>query len=705
MKKILLYILTILFMVSMAVAAGGNGCGEKVDITLTPAESTLVEGESVEFTANSETEGKIYWSASDLGVVSITSDGNKATVTALKAGSATVSATLLNTTATAAVTVTAKEVGLNDVEFNLNLNSVSLYLGQSVTVTGSLTVNGAAESVTPEFRAADADVVTVGSDGKITPVGIGSTTVDVTVNFGGKEYTESVAVTVRENILIAFSQPNIEIDALTDDAPTVTAVECSVYKNDEKIPGATFVWSSEDESVAQVSNDGTITAVSAGKTVITARYEEGGKEYFGRCSVVVNYNKVNLPSEEVLIDLSEGTDGKIVIEPLTGMSGEQINFGVNSQGAEWEINSTEIVLEISKLIRGVNDYKFYTDTREYSVSLYCADQLIKSGDDFLQMLENQTVLEAINKGNDKKLFVLANDITLNNTKRINNSNLYYGYSGKEGTNYFVDIFDGNGHKISSVDKNSSDVVERYIWTNGLFGYMANATVKNLIVENALLVDNGFSAVGTIAQQIQGESVVENCVIINSTVKAAGSRFSAGLLAGRVYNTNNDDLIIKNNLVVDGQENPSFISYNRKTASGETVVQYYYGGDYNSLYTCVADGDNLSVLCNFYAAIGDTALYSTNSDIYDNYCLSTHGYLNATNPNAVNGVWFEEERMKDGKVYLTVEDFITDMGDAITEFGLLSVSDGKLYAGGNRITLREPVDYGDNDGNFNPDWAA
>jgi hypothetical protein len=63
--------------------------------------------------------------------------------------------------------------------------------------------------------------------------------------------------------------------------------ETSTLLLENTIKGAEYQWSSQDETIASVTQDGVITAVSAGKTNIICKVTKGGKSYTLKCKLYV----------------------------------------------------------------------------------------------------------------------------------------------------------------------------------------------------------------------------------------------------------------------------------------------------------------------------------------------------------------------------------------------------------------------------------
>ena len=81
------------------------------------------------------------------------------------------------------------------------------------------------------------------------------------------------------------------------------------------------------------------------------------------------------------------------------------------------------------------------------------------------------------------------------------------------------------------------------WAKALFGFVENATIKNVRLENAVL--NGASSIATLALQVKGNSVIENChatgVVMNIDPEYGGPAggLIARLISGQVLNCSAD----------------------------------------------------------------------------------------------------------------------------------------------------------------------
>ncbi len=170
------------------------GCGEGGKLAVTPAELEIEQYEEATLTVNKT--GNVTWTSSDPMVVRV-DDGGK--ITSVKMGSATVTATLGEESATCEVTVVRATKSRSLI---VSADSLNLKLGvtgeESATVTAELKEAGTAVSgVTYTWTSTKPEVATV-DKGKITAVGSGSATVTVSTRYREQAFAKEIAVNVRD---------------------------------------------------------------------------------------------------------------------------------------------------------------------------------------------------------------------------------------------------------------------------------------------------------------------------------------------------------------------------------------------------------------------------------------------------------------------------------------------------------------------------
>lgn len=159
-------------------------------VTLNKSSLKLKEGESEKLTAtvkpDNATDKTVTWSSSDESVATVDNEG---TVSAIKAGTANISATAGEKTAKCAVTV-YKEIPVTSLE--LNKTTLSLVAGETASLVATVKPDDATDK-TVTWNSYDTSIATVNSEGKVTAVGKGSTT--ITASAGN--YSSSCKVFVK----------------------------------------------------------------------------------------------------------------------------------------------------------------------------------------------------------------------------------------------------------------------------------------------------------------------------------------------------------------------------------------------------------------------------------------------------------------------------------------------------------------------------
>ena len=250
-------------------------------ITVNPVEATILSisatnmsllvGQTEKLTVKVEpdntTDKTITWKSDNEAVATVSSDG---TVTAVSVGTANITATCGKATATCKVTV-------NPVEATgviLSADNMSLFVGQTEKLTVTVQPDNATDK-TVTWRSDNEAVATVSSDGTVTAVSVG--TANITATCGKATTTCKVTVNPVEATGVILSADNMSL--LVGQSEKLTATVEPDNTTDK-----TITWKSDNEAVATVSSDGTVTAVSVGIANITATC---GKAT-ATCKVTVN---------------------------------------------------------------------------------------------------------------------------------------------------------------------------------------------------------------------------------------------------------------------------------------------------------------------------------------------------------------------------------------------------------------------------------
>ena len=239
-------------------------------ITLDKASLELKKGESANLVATvgpaNADDKTVTWSSSAPEVATV----ENGKVTAVKSGSAIITASAGNKSATCTVSVTTPVTGVT-----LDLSSITLEEGQSTTITATVSPEDA-DNKTLTWSSDKANIATVDNAGKVTAVAEGTATIKATVG----EFSASCTVTVSKKV-IAVTEVTLNMTSLelvVGDEVTLTAT----VKPDDAT-NKTVTWSTSNSDVVTVV-DGKVKAVKEGNATITARAGEKS----ATCTVTVN---------------------------------------------------------------------------------------------------------------------------------------------------------------------------------------------------------------------------------------------------------------------------------------------------------------------------------------------------------------------------------------------------------------------------------
>ncbi len=269
------------------------GCTEKEtqvevsSVSLNTATVEMVEGETFSLVAtilpkDAEYDG-VIWASSNASVASV----NSGTVTAIKEGSATITASAGGKSATCTVKISAKIVAVKSII--LDRTSLSMQVGETEMLTA--TVNPAnATDKTVTWSSSDVSVAMV-SDGKITAKKSGEATI-----------TAKLGTCVAEcKVTVTVSTESVTLDkTILSLAIGETARLTATVKPDDATD-KNVTWTSSDESVTKVDN-GEVVAIKVGKATITARC--GGKT--AECAVTVAVPVSSITLDKTTLSLAVG---------------------------------------------------------------------------------------------------------------------------------------------------------------------------------------------------------------------------------------------------------------------------------------------------------------------------------------------------------------------------------------------------------------
>lgn len=291
-KKIIVLAATAII---MAVALAG--CGVKITNIAVPERATMEKGESItlpvvygtddapavtpetaatgESAATDEKVAKaaekltIEWTSSDESVATVDATGM---VVAVSAGEADITASVTDSEMSAVCKVTVK-VAAKDITVPDNLD-VKLNDGNETTVEATVSPADATD-VKVSYASTDEAVATVDKDGKVQILQPGECDIVTTLTQEGKKVVEK-----KTHIKAFYEVEGITLDKTEGIFTAGNTVTLNATVLPEEIADETIVtWTSSDEKVATVDENGKVTAIAAGEATITANAGEKSTTY------------------------------------------------------------------------------------------------------------------------------------------------------------------------------------------------------------------------------------------------------------------------------------------------------------------------------------------------------------------------------------------------------------------------------------------
>ena len=246
-------------------------------VTLTPSALSLKVGDDP-FTLNAivspdnALNRTVNWSSSAPSVAAVDENGS---VTAVADGTATITVTTDDGgyTASCVVTVIQPVTGVTLAPDILSMKVSD----EPAQLTANVLPAGASDK-TVIWTSSAPSVAAVDDNGRVTAVADGTATVTVTTRDGG--FTASCEVTVIQPVTGVRLEPS-HLSLYVGCTPaTLTATVLPAGASDK-----TVAWSSSDPSVADVDENGSVTAVGEGSAEITVTTRDGG--FTASCTVNV----------------------------------------------------------------------------------------------------------------------------------------------------------------------------------------------------------------------------------------------------------------------------------------------------------------------------------------------------------------------------------------------------------------------------------
>ena len=314
-------------------------------VTASVSATELTEGETakitVTFTPSNVSDKSVTFSSSATDVASVDDQGN---ITAKSPGEATITVTTKDGGKTATVKVTVKAKPDDTIAVTgVALDKDNLLLIEGDTDKLTATVQPAdATNKGVKFNSSDSNVVTVDNEGNVTAVGVGTATITVTTDDGGKQATCAVTVEPKE----------LPVEGITLNPESITLKEGESFQLNATISPAgadqEMEWASQNDRIATVDDNGLVTAVKAGQTGIAVR----SKAYPDKqavCQVTVTPDDalkgIRFPVTEINIVAGESQELNIIYDP---------EYAAN-KNVTWSSSDSAIASVTDGTVTGINE--------------------------------------------------------------------------------------------------------------------------------------------------------------------------------------------------------------------------------------------------------------------------------------------------------------------------------------------------------------
>lgn len=272
--------------VTITAKLGNSSAVCEITVTKTPKNITLNKnshemkvGDTFQLTVSdgSETAPKAAWTSSDKAVATVDDSG---LVKAVKAGKVTITAKVDDAAAACTITISEPE---KPKEISLNFTSYDMDTTETLELKAVTSGFDSAPEIT--WTSSDSKIATVDKNGKVKPVKEGSVT--ITAKAGNVKAECIVKISVPDEnpdeIKLNYSEYELKV------GKTVQLKVVKKATSSDAIPKTE--WSSTDSSIAEVDDEGVVTAVKAGSVKIKATIGDSTVS----CRIIVKEKLENEP--------------------------------------------------------------------------------------------------------------------------------------------------------------------------------------------------------------------------------------------------------------------------------------------------------------------------------------------------------------------------------------------------------------------------
>ena len=300
---------------------------EEVKVSLDKSAVSIAKGETIKLSPVVSPSGAapvLKWSSSDKKVASVTDEGF---VSGLAAGEAVITVTADKSSASCKVTVRPVEVE----SITLDKETAEMLIGDKLSLKATV-LPADADNAAVTWTSLNDKVASVDQNGNVTALAEGNATI---VAKAGDVEPAQCAITV--------SAPVVNVESVTISECPETMVEGDTFqlKAEVKPDNATdksVIWTSENEEVLTIDDNGLATAVEAGEVRITVTSVDGEKTDW--CMVMVEPKVYHV--EKVTIE--SVPEGNVMLQGETFKFSAKVSpDNASDKSVEWTSSDEEVL--------------------------------------------------------------------------------------------------------------------------------------------------------------------------------------------------------------------------------------------------------------------------------------------------------------------------------------------------------------------------
>ncbi|WP_051412162.1 Ig-like domain-containing protein [Halonatronum saccharophilum] len=284
---------------------------EVTSVSINLGSQSINEGEEVQLSATVEpdnaTDQDVSWSSDNEGVATVSDEG---VVTGVSVGEATITVTTDDGGLTDSIEVNVAEDVVRVTGVSIEEDDQSIKEGEEVQLTTTVEPEDATNDGV-SWSSDDENIATVDSNGLVSGVSVGEATITVTTDDGN--YHASIVITVDP-----IEVTGVSIDQEDQSIEDGTTTHLTVTIEPDNATDKSVSWSSSDEGIAIVDQDGLVTAQGEGTAIITVTTDDGG----------------HTDTIEITVTPIAVTGVEIAQEPQSIREGEEISLSATIEPAD-----------------------------------------------------------------------------------------------------------------------------------------------------------------------------------------------------------------------------------------------------------------------------------------------------------------------------------------------------------------------------------